>query len=91
MHNGNGREMKKLRQAAMVLFGFGLRRETKGSGTYGENIKLRPHTFIVSWGVGEDGRFGGGVTITDGWCGVPEFESTLRSCSGGQHGGPALG
>jgi len=35
--------------------------------------------FIISWGDGEEGRVGGGVTINDGWEGVPDFESTLRS------------
>lgn len=33
---------------------------------------------------------GGGVTITDGLCGVPDFESILLSCEGGQQGRPWL-
>lgn len=51
----------------MDLFGFELRREmVVRNNAWGRDIKLWSHTFIISWGEGEDGRFGGGVTISDG-------------------------
>ena len=72
-------------KAARGLLGFELRREM-GSGTGRvEKRETGLHTFIINWGEGEDGRLGGGVTINDGWDGVPDFESTLRSYGEGKH------
>ena len=73
--------MERAGEIARGLFGFELLHGTGGQSLHASSdVKLGPHTFIISWGEGEDGRFGGGVTINDGWEGVPDFESTLRSC-----------
>ena len=77
--------MERVGDSKGGLFGFELLHGTGGQELdASNNMKLgEPHTFIISWGEGEDGRFGGGVTINDGWEGVPDFESTLRSCGEG--------